>query len=230
MGKCRVRLMMMLLAVAGCGDDGGDGTIPAGAGAAGMTAGAGAAGMTAGSGPTAGMSTAGTSGGGAGMGGGGAGMGGAGTPTCAGAMTGAGPALHMAAVQAITQTMGPQASCAGSTACHAGNNAQAGLSLAGPTNLNMLLVGKMSCELPTMPLVASGGGDAALNNSWLWLKLIAPVDASQNVVAMPAWGTPGNCGQSTVGTFGLRMPFGQTLAMAQRDPVRDWICAGAPGP
>jgi hypothetical protein len=101
-------------------------------------------------------------------------------------------------------------------------------------DLRTLLVGKMSCEAPAIPLVDGSMGDAALNNSWLWIKLTAPTDSSGNLVSNTAWGTIGNCGQTPPGGYGLRMPWGFSgmtyLSDANMAKVRNWICAGAPGP
>lgn len=82
-----------------------------------------------------------------------------------------------------------------------------------------------------MPLVDGKGEEAALNNSWLWLKLTKPTDANMNMVPDAAWGTPGNCGQN-VGSFGQLMPWGNSVPMAEPRlaKIRNWICAGAPAP
>jgi hypothetical protein len=64
---------------------------------------------------------------------------------------------------------------------------------------------------PVVPLVASGGGDTALQNSWLWLKLVAPADASGVLTENAAWGTPGvSCNQMGGQPYGVRMPWGTT--------------------
>jgi len=93
-----------------------------------------------------------------------------------------------------------------------------------------LLGDKAACEAPNLKLVDTRGGDAGLAASWLWLKLTAPADsASSELTADPSWGTPGSCGQS--GGYGQRMPIGAPMGLAADvlAPIRDWICAGAPG-
>jgi hypothetical protein len=140
-----------------------------------------------------------------------------------------GPALHANALMALS-AMG--ASCGLSTSCHQGMRGKANLTLLGQTDLKTLLVGKASCEVPTIPLVDPAGNAAGLSHSWLWIKLMNPVDSQGTLMADPSWGMPGNCGQTTVGTFGERMPRGIPSGMTWNDvnKVRDWICAGAPGP
>jgi hypothetical protein len=87
-----------------------------------------------------------------------------------------------------------------------------------------------------VPLVAAGGGEAALGNSWLWLKLVAPVDASGTLMPNASWGTAQtNCNQlaPAMQPFGTRMPMSNTdllLGETRLAAIRDWICAGAPGP
>jgi hypothetical protein len=207
MGKCGVCLAMVLVALVGCGDDGGT---TGGAGAGGGAAGGGAGmGMAGGGPPPVGVK-----------------------PGCSAAAVGMAPAaLHQGALDAIAATMGPKASCATSTSCH--KNAKAMLMLAGVTNLNMTMVGKASCEAPNVPLVDARGGDAALANSWLWIKLVAP-DTGGGIALNPAWGTPGPCGIMMPGTAGSRMPMGQFgdayVGDEQLAAIRNWICAGAPGP
>ena len=137
-----------------------------------------------------------------------------------------GPALHAAAASVLT-VMSP----CGFSSCHQGNG-KAGLALAGATDLNALLVGKTACEAPTLSLVDGSGGDAALNRSWLWLKLVAPYRPGGTLEGHPDWGTPGACGQVPPDSYGVLMPLGATEALdeARLGPIRDWICAGAPGP
>lgn len=150
------------------------------------------------------------------------------TGACAGANVAVGPAaLHAAAQVALA---GPMASCGLSTACHQGATGKAMLSFKDKPDMRMLMVGKMSCVAPTIPLVDGRGGEAALNNSWLYLKLIAPLDSASNLMANTAFGTPGSCGQITVGSFGQRMPQGETGMWKDTGKIRDWICGGAPGP
>jgi hypothetical protein len=148
---------------------------------------------------------------------------------CAAANTSiGGPALHANAVAAMTPMT---ASCGASTSCHQGMG-KAKLVLLAQTDLRTLMVGKPSCEVPNIPLVDGSGNHAALNHSWLWIKLMHPLDSAGNLMADPAWGTPGNCGQMPAGNFGLRMPWGlpATSMWPDAPKIRDWICAGAPGP
>jgi hypothetical protein len=129
--------------------------------------------------------------------------------------------------------MPDQACPCGSSSCHGGRG-KANLVLVGMTDLNTALVGKTSCQALALPLVAAGGGDAALNGSWLWLKLVAPVDSAGTLASNAAWGEPQSCAQM-VGSqpYGIRMPWSNTdmlLSEARLAPIRNWICAGAPGP
>jgi hypothetical protein len=222
--KKGVSVFSMVLALLGCTED------PATNGTAGMAAPAGAGGA-------GGVAAAGTGGAGAGGGAGGTGMAGMGAggaiPGCSAAMPGMPSALHAAAVEALA-AMPPTSSCGGSTSCHQGAG-KAMLSLLNVTDLRMALVDKMSCEAPMIPLVSGSMGDAALNNSWLWIKLTAPTDSSGNLVSNPAWGAVGSgCGQTPPSGYGLRMPWGFSgttyLSDANMAKVRNWICAGAPGP
>ena len=101
-----------------------------------------------------------------------------------------------------------------------------------PNDLNKLLVGKASCEAPALPLVDGSGGDGALAKSWLWQKFVAPAGSDGQMIAKPEWGTAVlTCGQEK--EFGLRMPRSQTADLpteSKLKAIRDWICAGAPGP
>jgi hypothetical protein len=249
-----VCLASMVLALLACGDDEpSDGVAGAGGAAGSAGAGAGGAGVAGGAGITAGaggMAGAGAGGAGAGGAAGMAGMGGAGTggaagmagmggaaaaiPGCSVADTSAAPsALHAAAVEALA-AMPPMSSCGGSTSCHQGTG-KAGLSLLGVTDLRMTLAGKASCEVPSIPVVdGDATGDAALSNSWLWIKLTAPVDGSGALIADPSWEMSGNCGQMPGQPYGGRMPWGffadDYLSEANMAKVRNWLCAGAPGP
>jgi hypothetical protein len=143
--------------------------------------------------------------------------------------------LHATAAAAIVPaTMTNKLPCAFS-ACHDGVQKKAGLNLDSPmTDLKATLVGKPSCEVPAISLVDGSGGDAALAKSWLWLKLTAPIDASAGLVADPTWGMGGAaCGQDSGQPFGVRMPKAggpEGLSEMRLSAVRDWICAGAPGP
>jgi hypothetical protein len=149
------------------------------------------------------------------------------------AVTGA--ALHAAAAEVLT-TMGKSANgvigaCTFSS-CHNTPSGKAMLVLQGQTDLTTLR-GKASCEAPTVPLIGMGGGDAALQNSWLYLKLVSPADPSTSaLIANQAWGSGGLCGVRPNEPFGERMPMsaGMVLDSARLTPVRKWICAGAPMP
>jgi hypothetical protein len=135
--------------------------------------------------------------------------------------------LHAAAVQLLTA----ESPC-GFMSCHTGRG-KAGLILTGMTDLRTGLVGTASCEAPVIPLVAGGGGQAALDNSWIWLKLVAPIEAASTALTQKsAYGTSGSCGQSPAEPFGVRMPQGETafLETERLAVIRNWICAGAPGP
>jgi hypothetical protein len=194
-----------------------------GAGASGATA-AGTGGTGAGTGGSAAGSGASGMGGGAGMGSGSSFAG------CEAANTSAAPAmLHSEALAVLN----PQSPC-GFGSCHAGTNGKAMLVLNNVMDLRTLLVGKMSCQVPTMPLVDGAGGQAALTNSWLWQKLTAPSDSSGVIMGnMASWGAGVNCGQMGGQPYGLRMPWTNTdmpLEEARLAAVRNWICAGAPGP
>jgi hypothetical protein len=228
------------LALHGCGDDGEGGGSASGTGGAsgiggtgGATGGTGGAtggtgGATGGMGGAAGMGgMAGTvSGGGGGMGGagGGGGMGGDLVPGCDAAMTGTPADLHAAALDAFT------GSCAFGS-CHNADGNRAMLVIVDGDNLFDKLVDKPACQLPTMSLVKSGGGQAALDGSWIWQKLTSEEDQDLNIVPDPAWGQPTVCGQLQ-GTFGVRMPMsaGMLLGENRMGAIRNWICAGAMGP
>lgn len=151
------------------------------------------------------------------------------TGECAMADTSASPnALHLAATEVLSA-----ASPCGFSSCHVGPSSRADLMLAGATDLRTLLVGKPACEAPTVPLVDSAGGEAGLSHSWLWLKLTAPADTTGVIVGDASWGQSGNCGQPPDQPFGLRMPLSSTNALLDAGrlaKVRNWICAGAPGP
>jgi hypothetical protein len=57
------------------------------------------------------------------------------------------------------------------------------------------------------------------------------LNSSNELTPDPAWGMAANCGQN-VGSFGGRMPmtFGPGMMWSDAPKIRDWICAGAPGP
>lgn len=151
--------------------------------------------------------------------------------TCASAKTGSDGELHDAAAAAILPTSG-NLGCAFSS-CHDKSSHKAGLALTeSPKDLKMQLVGKAACEVKDYPLVDTSGGDDALKKSWLWQKLAAPADSDGQLKENADWGDPvTSCGQEM--GFGLRMPRSQSdmlLSPAKLRAVRDWICAGAPGP
>ncbi|HKP56741.1 MAG TPA: hypothetical protein VJV78_08475, partial [Polyangiales bacterium] len=153
--------------------------------------------------------------------------------TCAGASTAAPAALHMAAAMALLPVMN-QGPCAFGS-CHDANAKKAGLALtAMPFDLKMQTVGKTACEAPSMKVVDGSGGDAGLAKSWLWHKLASPAGSDGAMTADPAWGAAAaSCGQAPGQDFGVRMPYSGTdtqLSMEKVMAVRDWICAGAPGP
>jgi hypothetical protein len=215
--------------LAGCSSDPVDPQPAAGTGVSGT-------GATSGTGASAGKS-----GGGGGTGGatGMAGTGGGADLSCAMADKTATPsALHAAAMAAFglpiaDSTMkGP---CSFS-ACHDTGAKKAKLLLEGVTDLNALLVDKPSCETLTLKLVDSHGGDAALANSWLWQKLVAPANASGVLASKPEWGAGGQaCMQMGTGQpFGLRMPWSnmetKLTPPEKLKAVLSWICAGAPKP
>lgn len=161
----------------------------------------------------------------AGTGGDGDGMMGTGVAGCE-AVTATTGDLHAAAAAILT----PMTPC-GFSSCHQGNG-KAGLVLTDVADLAAQMVGKPACEAPNLMLVDGSGGDAGLANSYLWQKLTAPAVAGGQLVGDPAWGTPGNCGQE-VGSYGGRMPLAGSPDVPGEErlgPIRDWICAGAPGP
>ena len=142
-----------------------------------------------------------------------------------------GSAAHAAALTVLNQMV----PC-GLSICHAGTG-QAKLVLLGVTDLKATMVDKPSCEAPTMPLVSSKGGNAALANSWLWQKLTAPAMSTDALITQSTWGTPAACPTANFGMmqtsgFGDRMPYGSlaTLEPAPLGAIRNWICSGAPGP
>jgi hypothetical protein len=201
---------------AACGDDSDSPMGAAGKGGAGKAGGSSAAGKTAGS-------SAGTSGSASN-----------GELTCAGAAKDTPAALHASAVLALLPTA-TNKSCA-FTSCHDMSSHKAGLTLLEmPNDLRMQIVGKTSCEAPTYQLIDTSGGDTALEKSWLWQKLTAPAGSNGVIEPKSEWGTPvTTCGQASEGMFGLRMPWSNTdMSLTPRsklEAIRDWICAGAPGP
>jgi len=226
---------VLVLALCACDSGGGD-RLPTGGHGGAATSGAGGAVAGSGAAGGAGIGTSGASGGGAGTTGGTAGTGGEAMPGCAAADTSGAPSALHAAAAAILTTASPcntdQACPCGSSSCHGGRG-KANLVLVGATNLTTALVGKTSCQALALPLVAAGGGDAALNGSWLWLKLVAPVDGSGVIAANAAWGQPQVCNQMPAMPYGYRMPLSNTdmpLSEARLAPIRNWICAGAPAP
>jgi hypothetical protein len=141
-----------------------------------------------------------------------------------------GSAAHAGALEILSM----ESPC-GFSSCHIPPTGKGTLVLKGVTDLRAALVGKMSCEAGTIPLVDGKGGDAALQNSWLWQKLTAPADSSGGMLmAQSTWGAmAGTCGQ--MGGFGTRMPQDFTAMVldsgtGRLSKIRNWICAGAPGP
>jgi hypothetical protein len=203
-------VFVAVASAAACGDDGETPPL-GGAGGAAVMAGSGAGGPAAGSG------------------------GGSGDLTCATANKTASPAmLHAAATMALLPTAANKG-CAFSS-CHDANSKKANLTLTEtPADLRMQLVGKAACEVPTYQLVDTSGGDMALAKSWLWQKLTAPANSSGELTAKPEWGTAASgCGQMSGSGFGIRMPYSGTNMLltpaSKLEAIRDWICAGAPGP
>lgn len=225
----RPPLWLCVAALIGCGGD--DGTTAPPAGTSGAAGNAGTGMSAAGSGAVSGGGAAG--GGAAGTGSAGTGASG-GALTCAGATMGAPAALHMAAAMAILPTTN-QGPCAFGS-CHDDKSKKAGLSLVGGAMLDLKsqTVGKTACEAPTLMIVDGSGGDAALAKSWLWQKLTSTADSDGALKTNAAWGTPSlTCGQTSGQDFGIRMPWTNTdmpLGMDKLKAIRDWICAGAPGP
>jgi hypothetical protein len=233
-----VPCVLALVGVGGCGaaddgDGGGGGGVPVGG------AGIGGAGI-------GGAGIGGVGAGGAGVAGS-AGMGGAGTAGGAGAGTGGAagaPAMTVAgcevAVMADAATLHAGASevltamtpC-GFSSCHAGSG-KAGLILAGATNLATLMVDKPACQAPNLSVVKSGGGQAALDGSYLWIKLAGAADPSGLIMGDAAtWGMGGACGQTPSAPYGVRMPQMASAMTTSEDrlaKIRNWICGGAPGP
>jgi hypothetical protein len=208
-------VFVLVVAVIGLGACGADDDDTGGAGGGGLPGGNGGGGASGGGG---------MAGGAAGAAGGMGGLSG----ECAMANVSIGnAALHANAAMALQST-----TCSGSTSCHQGSG-KAKLVLKDMPNMRAALVDKMSCEAPNIPLVDSSGNAKALMNSWLWIKLTGPLSGSGDVMGNAAvFGTPGNCDQASTGTYGIRMPFGfgATMTWGDANKVRDWICAGAPGP
>jgi hypothetical protein len=109
------------------------------------------------------------------------------------------------------------------------------LTLLNAPDLAAVLVDKPACEVPGFVLVKSGGGQAALDGSWLWQKLTAPAESDGALIAQAAWGTASlTCGQAEPANapFGTRMPQligGETVSDERLAAVRNWICGGATG-
>ena len=143
-------------------------------------------------------------------------------PGCEVAVAGEPAALHAEAITAL------KGGCSFSS-CHDADGERAGLIILEGDNLNMTLVDKPACQVPTLLIVKSGGGNAALDGSWLWQKLIAPKDSSEFIIPQDVWGMPVVC-QQTQG-FGTRMPMTNIDLSPERiASIRNWICAGAAGP
>lgn len=205
---------------AGLGGAGGAGTGVSGAGAGGAAGVAGSAGVGGG----AGVSGAGTGG-----------AAGAAAPMVAGCEVAvmAAPATLHAAVAALLNppAPAPPTPC-GFSSCHAGAG-KAGLSLLGAADMRAAMVDKPSCQAPNLPLVDGRGGQVALDNSYLWIKLTGAADAAGIMIGDPAWGMGGACGQSAAAPYGGRMPQMASAMTTSEDrlaTIRNWICGGAPGP
>jgi hypothetical protein len=227
-GQFQLAACSALLVVAGaitaCGGDDDTGEMMGSVGAGGRSTKAGSGTPSAG----AGSAAAGTGGAAAGSGGGGAP---AAALTCDGAKDGSGAELHAAAAAALLPVPS-NAGCA-FTSCHNMGSHKANLTLLEmPNDLTTQLVGKAACEVPSYQLVDTSGGDMALAKSWLWQKFVAPAGSDGQLTPKPEWGEPVlSCGQES--GFGLRMPRTNTsmlLTQSKLEAVRDWICAGAPGP
>jgi hypothetical protein len=157
---------------------------------------------------------------------------------CSAAVSGEPAALHAAAA-AILTTASPctpdQACPCGSTSCHGGRG-KANLVLVGAVDLNMTLVGKTSCQAPNVPLVAAGGGEAALNNRLAVAQARGAGRPVGHARIECEWGAAQlTCNQlaPAMQPFGTRMPMSNSdmlLSEARLAPIRNWICAGAPGP
>lgn len=120
----------------------------------------------------------------------------------------------------------------GFSSCHAGNG-KAKLVLLGKTDLRATMVDVPSCLAPNVPLVDGRGGQMALDNSWLWIKLVGAADSAGIITANPAWGMGGACDQTPAAPYGIRMPqmaSPKTASEERLATIRNWICAGAPGP
>lgn len=143
--------------------------------------------------------------------------------------------LHQAAYEVLGKRGRSPSGVVGACAfsgCHEQQRAAAMLVLQDIGNLSSL-VGRPSCQAPAMALVAAGGGDVALQRSWIWQKLTAPLNAMEGLAPQSAWGTAVSCGGPSPGNpFGGRMPArsASVLPETQLGPIRRWICAGAPGP
>jgi hypothetical protein len=200
------------------GASGGAGGTTGGAG--GTTGGAGgASGMTGGMGGAAGTVSGGAGGTGGGGAGGTSGMA-AGLPGCEVAEEGDAAAMKVAATDALT------GGCSFGS-CHDADGKRAMLIVVEGDDITAKLVDKAACQVPSLMLVKSGGGQPALDGSWIWQKLAAPDDADMVIVPNDAWGEPTTCGQ-TQGTFGTRMPMtGLDLSETRVAAIRNWICAGA---
>ncbi|MFI5306641.1 MAG: hypothetical protein ACHQ53_04765 [Polyangiales bacterium] len=217
-------VVLVLVALTACKKSGGGMVI---GGAGGTSAGSG--GTSAGSGGAV-VGTGGTSMASGGSGAAGQGGGGQTVAGCSAAMTTAAPsALHMAAHDVLAA-----ATPCGFSSCHMGSNARAHLDLLDAANLKTALVGKPACEAPNLSIIDGSGGDAALAKSYMWIKLTGAVDLSAQIVGNMAWGTPGDCGQmGPTQPYGDRMPLTNTdmlLDDTRLGAIRNWICAGAPGP
>lgn len=135
---------------------------------------------------------------------------------------GDGAALYVAAAEVLTVR------CA-QARCHGPVPAYELLELtADRCDLTRPLLDVPACEYDLMDRVEPGQPE----RSWLWLKLTAPHDERYQLQFEPddAW-SPSRDPRCAEAGFGTRMPPpGFPLSDAERETIRAWILAGAPGP
>jgi hypothetical protein len=140
--------------------------------------------------------------------------------------------LYAAAASALLpQALGSMVPCAFGS-CHNDGEKSAGLSLTFGLDLSSLGM-RSSCEAPNLTLIELGGGDASLRKSWLYLKLVAPIDGSAHLIPDVTWGSPKVCGQMREASYGVRMPLSSGadgIGEAKLAMIKEWICAGALSP
>lgn len=229
--SCTV-LAMLVLALSGCG---GDDAGTAGPGPLTPISGGTTAGTMVALGSTGGaMVGAGATGGAvAGMAGAGGMGGGSTTPDCSAyemLAPGTPRGTHDAVATILRGTVDTADMDVGAcafTACH-NSTAKATLNLTAMPDITPALVNVPACEAQGMVRVKPGDP----LNSWLWIKLVGPADASGNITHTA---TPQNCSGATPGTLGVLMPWGATSAETMLPPDRlfqicSWITDGALGP